>query len=285
MKGFGVIVLFAFLVLISLGLMVASTALFGKKSAIGENEIRIKGHVYIMRDSLDVAHSVYVAESLHYSVYQAMHDNGLKGGWMELTDSNRIEYNGDDYALWYDNEDLSPSDEDVASSLRGSAEKNLNEYAKVGAVSTPLVVSLPEYGIEISEFNDFSFVVNATPDSKLSVQRKTEEADLELKKDADIAERLHIPYFLLFKKARGYHADVIAGIEGCSIEDFEEADWLYSASVERLESDEEHCLVKVVLATRKRFPVWNGTGTVLDEIRLVFLERFTKTEETAGEGE
>jgi len=236
-------------------------------------EISINNNIFVMRDSLEMA-KMYVDNAARYSLYQSMYDNGLKGGLR----SSRFQYKGMNYTVWYNNMDRAPKAGDIIKALEETAAENMEKYTKKESIRSFFIVEIPGYkDTKIENINNYTVRLQASGSSDLQLKNtlKTDE-EITVKKSSDINITVYAPYFELYRQALEYHKDVERGLSECDkavIEKNNEDIGCCTINAKVLETDDGSCLVKAEVATKKKFLIWNGTDTLLEPVKLVFMER------------
>jgi len=279
MKGFANEIYAVGLVVICLMIMASlMLSLSGPQS--NAMDIAVKNHVYLIRDSLDMA-KMYVDKSAEYSAYQAMYDNGRNGTIVDIEEPRSVVYDGVMYSLWYDSRDVSPSESDVAVALESAIRKNLKEYTEKEEITEFFTVKVPDYrNIRVSNINDYSMRLEAEGSvTGLVVQRTGSGGEeINMQKPANIELVLNAPYFRIYREAIEYQNAVKDRLAECRKPELEKNNedrgcCTFDAKV--LDAPDGICLVKVNVSTKKKFIVWDSEKrkAVLREISLVFMER------------
>lgn len=238
-------------------------------------DVRIKNEIFMMEDSLEAA-KAYLLQSARYSMYQAVYDNAAKGGSRSYDDGTFLELDGDKYCLWYNNGDISPSDQEITEDLENTTYTNLKKYTDRKMITVIFPVITPAYEeLLITRINDFTLHVNAVADEKLSVKRAMENADeVSVKKDSSIDTDISIPYYAMVhqaKEANDYNSERISS---CSDDLNYVKDSSFSVVESSIEDKDGKCLVKVTVTSKKKFLVWNGKEVGLQPVTITFLQRY-----------
>jgi hypothetical protein len=242
-------------------------------------EIAINNNIYLMRDSLEMA-KLYIDDAAGNSLYQAMYENGKRGGFSS-SESERLNFEGKEYVLWYNNKDSSPTENDITRALESVVEKNLENYTKEEVITSIFKVRIPGYDqITVMSDNGAGVRVLGTGSGYLSVTRVTEdEEEIVIQKSSKIDILLHLPYYQLYKEALDYHeylhepfTDMLADCDKAVIEKTMD-EFGYTLTSKVMDTTDGSCLVKVEAATKREFLVWDGSKAVLEKISLVFMER------------
>jgi len=243
-------------------------------------EIAINNTVYLARDSLDIT-KLYLEKALEYSLFQAMHDSGEKGGFEDIGNERSFEHDGVTYALWHNGtDDLAPSEDDVTSVLGGALTTNFEKYTSAGSVESLFVVQIPGYSsVTVTNLNDYSVRLESFGDSDLSLSKTLDNGEvISMEKSSDMNMTVYAPYFMLYREAMEYHKMLLEknlseSCEKAEIGKTNEDMGCCTIDAEILDNSGGNCLVKVEAATKKKFLVRDGDKTLLKEIRLVFMER------------
>jgi hypothetical protein len=241
----------------------------------GDVEKKINNIVYTMRDSLEAA-KLYTETSARYSVYQAMYENGMRGGFNKTNAKKTMERDGFVYSLWYDNGDYSPNYDEFLDYLDSSAEHKFLDYCR-GSVLAIFPVSLPYYhAVLVSNLNNYSVSFSAESESKLLMIKTGDDGEtIRVEKDSAISETIEAPYFQLFQEAKDLMERLPEKLPACSsgeISEFSRDRFLYTTDVSVI-GNSGKCLVKFEGSTKKDFLIWNGEEVALEPIKLVFLVR------------
>lgn len=246
---------------------------------IDKVEIAVNNTIYLSRDSLDIA-KLYLETALRYSIFQAMHDSGEKGGFEDIESGRSFEHDGVAYALWYNGIDLSPSEDDVTSALGGALTTNFEKYTSAGSLVSLFVVQIPGYSsVTVTNLNDYSVRLESFGDSDLSLKKTLDNGEvISMEKSSDINMTVYAPYFMLYREAMIYHKMLLEknlseSCEKAEIGKTNEDMGCCTFDAEILDNSGGDCLVKVEAATKKKFLVRDDDKTLLKEIRLVFMER------------
>ncbi len=230
--------------------------------------------VYLMRDSIELSVQ-FLETSARYSVYQAMYDSGKRGLLAELDEVNSVNYNGETFALWGDDEST-PTRSDVLSLISDSFDDNFDRYVSRGTITEIIPVMLPSYGNStITSADNYEVRIEVPSDGNLVISNViTEREILKVTDPADIDMVVHAPFMQLYEEAKEVRDFVLENADSCDrkVLDREIDSWCCSFSTVLLEHSEEICMVMVTGSTKKEFLVWNGTDTSLEPIKLVFVE-------------
>jgi hypothetical protein len=118
---FGIIITLA-IILGVLGAVVPLISIFPMFSDDYVKDLRIRSDVYAM-DNAAQAGEIYLQAALRYSYYQACFDNMKNGGYNHTP--NQV--NG--FSLWYDNYDISPTEDDFYTELENRITENMITYS------------------------------------------------------------------------------------------------------------------------------------------------------------
>jgi len=125
MRGSNYLRSFTVLVIVFI-LIVPSIVIFGQKAenkeAVLQRDMYVLGHVLDFEEAM-------VEQGLAYSLYQGCFDSLGRGGYSEIPGEKAYE-NG--VALWYDNGDVSPGEEEFLEELEKETEKGLKFYTSAG---------------------------------------------------------------------------------------------------------------------------------------------------------
>ena len=283
MKGMGVTILLAFLIIISTGIFLSRMIASFQEPKSGQRELAIKEDVYLFRDSLKLA-KVHLDKAAGLSLIQGMYDNGRRGGLSEKESIWTMIYEGTNYTLLYNNSDIFPSEEEYSESLGYTTRRNFRKYTK--SILSFFIVELPEYNeMEITKTDDYNIRLRGAA-VDLSITSTTDNKDeITVENPSSIDLHMYTPYYQLHKAALGVHEDLKTKLHACDKDAIErkEDEFLYKLEVDLLETNDGSCLVKVNVTSRNRFLVWNGTNTTLRRISLVFLERLGTALERCGD--
>jgi len=171
---------------------------------VKESNIIIKRDIYAMDNALEAA-KIYLDTGLRFSVYQAMHDLGKKGGWMTIPEERKTVIGEKEYAIWYfSGIDLSPKEEEAMQGLRDSAKETFNKYTSKD------YVFLEGFKVTLPSFNDVNIqnteigITANTPetDKFIYIERKINKDVVKLDKKIELSENFDINYLALFAKAK-----------------------------------------------------------------------------------
>jgi hypothetical protein len=243
-------------------------------------DIAINNNVFLMRDSLDMA-KVYIDNSALFSIYQSLYDSGKAGGFSGFEDGESIEHHGIRYSLWYNNKDMAIDESGMIEAMEESFSHNFKKYTEGKMFRGLFLIGVPAYDkISISNWNGVGLRLQASASADLSVRETVEGGDdILVEKSSDIDLNISLPYFLLFEEAMDFHDFLHEPFED-RMDDCIKAD--IERSIDRpgftlistvLDANDGSCMVRVEAETKKSYPVWNGSESVLDKIRLVFMER------------
>jgi len=239
-------------------------------------EIAVNNYVYLMRDSVEMA-KLYLDNAARYSLYQAMYENGRDGGFESTEKDNQIEYDAINYRLWYNNTDTAPTESDITDALEEAFEENFEKYTKDQSVTGLFAVGIPRYNkITITNANNYSLRLEGTGTADLSVGNTMESGErIAVEKSSLINMTVHAPYYKLYQEALEFHKALEEKLLTCDKAAIEKTTdkSSYTLDVKVLDTDDGSCLVRVNVSSKKKFLVWNGTNTTLEEIDFVFLER------------
>lgn len=169
----------------------------GKEPEI-KRSITLHQEYYAMENALELA-GVYLGTSLRYSVYQAMYDNGLRGGHAEMP-ADTYTADAQSYALWYSGKDMQPDEQALLSGLKEASEKNLAKYTKSDYVFLDYSVKLPGYTLELSRDNGLK--AEATADKDLWISKTMQNLDtILLQKSGNLVEEFEDTYHSLYQEA------------------------------------------------------------------------------------
>ncbi len=153
---------------------------------------------YTMDNALGLAR-LYLGTALRYSMYQAMYDNGRRGGF---PGGEAEMYNT--YALWYDNGDTHPDEQALLENLEGPALAGLGRYLESDYVFLDdYAVKLPQYtGLEIQKTPEGEILAKAAADRNLWIRRVMQNLDeVELEKKANLEEGFGEAYLGLYQRS------------------------------------------------------------------------------------
>jgi hypothetical protein len=275
-----IILAFGLIVLCTISLVFITTSL-SKTPKNDIVEIAINNNVYPMRDTLEHAKQQYIDNSAEFSLFSGAYENGLKGGFKDIEPDGFYEHGGMKYALWYDNKDTAPTEKDITDDLTVTTKGNLFEYTNNKKVKSYFIANTPIYSkLTITNINNFSIRMNTSGTADLSLTKTSENGDtVTVKEPSLINLTFSLPYYRLFVAAREYHQmlhepfeDRLMECDKGEIESTQDKPGFTFVS-ELIETDDGSCLVRVEAATKKTYKVWDGNKLVLDNIRLVFMER------------
>ena len=147
-KGLSNTLLTVFLVVITINIIMGTMVFFWQGPQRETEKVVIKNEVYVMKDSLDMA-GMYLRGSARNSLYQAMYENGLKGGWSSPGSGMVMSYNGKGYGVWYSGRtDQAPSVDTIDAALEKSFLTNFAKYNKGGVIQSFLPLNFPVYSID-----------------------------------------------------------------------------------------------------------------------------------------
>ncbi len=236
-------------------------------------EVRVGNSVYLMRDALDLTKS-YIDTAVRYSVYQAAFDNGMRGGFSGTDSMKYVDHDGNDLALWYDDGDISPSEDSFMESLSEESFSNFGVYVSQGSVIEIYPVKIPPYGqMSIQSINGYEMRAVMDSSSELAISKKTEETDeIEITTPAEVDTTFHLPYMMLFSEAKKYFSELRGKLSSCSRLDIKKEVDTFCCSVksEVIESEKGSCIVKVEASTKKKYLLWNGNDASFEHVKLVF---------------
>lgn len=154
---------------------------------------------YTMGNALGLA-KLYLGTGLRYSVYQAMYDNGYKGGLFEIPAGNLY----DKYALWYSNGDGYPGEQELLDNLRAPALAGMGKYLESDYVFLDeYEVKLPKYtGLALAKSPEGDMEAKASGDRNLFIKRTMQNLDkIELEKNANLEEEFGKGYSEVYQKS------------------------------------------------------------------------------------
>lgn len=199
MKGFSSTIA-AILMLVILAVMITS---MGITWWLGEGSIQkatLHKDLYTMDTALKAA-KLYADTAFHYSTYQALHDVGAHGGLLEIPADRKASYGGKDYAYWYKNKDLSPSEEAFTQAISGAVKEYLNRYMRQSYhFLTDYQVVMPQYTSVTLEDKD-TLKLSADSDKNLWIYEAPQEfkrEHIKLEKDSILAESYNIQFYRMF---------------------------------------------------------------------------------------
>lgn len=242
-------------------------------------DIALENRIFMMQDSLELA-KLYLDDAAMYSIYQAMHDNGVNGGFESMGGSSLLQYEGHKYTVWYNNMDIAPDESDITDALEAATKANLKKYTEDGSIRAFFFVPMPRYNsITVTNLEGQGVRLEASSASGLSLRETAESGDvLTAGRNSTIDLRLPSPYFSLYGIAKGYHDELEGKLPDCekaSIEIMNEDKGCCSADLHVLDSTDGSCLVRVEVKSKEGLVVWDPDDekSVLAPVSLVFLER------------
>ena len=281
-KGFSPLVLAAFLIIIVIGVVMGNiTNFFGNRS-VNEGVIALKSDIYFVRNALAIASSYYLPECFRHSLYQSMHNNSARGGWMQIPEGTAITYEKKTYSLWSINgRDLSPKAKDFSDALWQSFVMNLGQSLREKEAIVLVKITLPNYSpedISLSNVGNLKVHVTAKASSPLIASKRNGEDLIQFLKNADISRDFDSPYFLLYEKAKAYHSEILPKMVACSSAEIDksEVSTFYTATASVVQdygsNTNGRCLVKVEIATTQKYLLSDERKLLYQPIKLTFLE-------------
>ena len=238
--------------------------------------------IYVARNGINLA-NLYLENSLDFSVYQAMYDNGRRGGWKEIPAGSKHDEN---LSYWEETGGvITPSKEDLNNSLRSAITENLNKYVSGGYTFLSKYYILPEFKpdqITISEPGDAT-KVSASSDRNILfhdvIQHETGEERISIESTPKLGNTYTFDYFDLYEKSSGIFRKVKS--TSCDVlnegdeRTTTEGDYKYTQRVLSKASSASTCIaevrVNVTGADPKKFPVFNGTDVSFEPVSMVFV--------------
>jgi hypothetical protein len=236
--------------------------------------------IYVARNGMNLA-NLYLGNSLDFAVYQAMYDNGMRGGWKEIPPGSLYAEN---LSYWQETGGvITPSAEEINESLRSAITENLNLYVKDGYSFLGKFYTLPTFEagtMALSSING-SMEVSAGSGNKIRfhdmIEHETGEERIDIESHPKLGNTYPIDYFELynrsswvFRKVKSESCDALNESEETTTED---VDFKYTQKVLRKATAGGICqaevMVNVTLADAE-FPVFNGTGVSFEPVGMVF---------------
>lgn len=233
---------------------------------------------YVTRNGMNLA-KLYLENSLDYSVYQAMYDNGRRGGWKEVKTSGNLSY-------WQETGGrITPSLKDINESLRTAIVENLNKYVQGGYTFLEKYYALPTFkpeNIKIID-SDKGIKVFASSDNKIRfydvIEHTTGEERITIESPPEIVNTYSFDYFELYKKS----SEIFRKVKSTSCNALKEGDertttegdYKYTQKVLSKTSSSSGCVAEVRVNVTKEnsemFPVFNGTHVAFEPISMVYI--------------
>ena len=279
-KGFSNLMLTIFLIIIFIGVVMASITYLGEES-YNERELPIKKDIFFVRNSLEVARVYYLSEALKHSVIQGIYNNSLRGGWDSMQKNSTIAFGGAAYSLWGSNyKDAVPTEANMLDSLQRSVFNYMDSYTRKGSIKSILEVKISGYsrsGLKVANVNDLQVKADAKALNTISASMRSGDSDILLRRNADLSETFDVPFIFLHKIGRGYYNDIRGKIAACNPAEIERSEdkYLFRSDIRVVEpiSNGKQCLVRVQVNTTKDYLVFDGKNITLSPISLVFFER------------
>jgi len=236
--------------------------------------------VYVVKNGMSLA-NLYLQNSLDYSVYQAMFDNGMRGGWNEIPTGSVYDGN---HSYWEEMGGvLSPSRKDLEENLRSAIIENLNEYVKGGYTFLSKYYTLPTFRADEITINDLGNVVEIFANSSKTInfhdviEHETGEERIEINSYPKLGDTYNIDYFRLYEKSSEIFSDLKS--ENClnltkdqkirdSVRD--ENYVINAVVVDKKDNPCEATLEINVTDSSAKFPVSNGINVFFGNVGMVF---------------
>ncbi|MBI4176648.1 MAG: hypothetical protein HY518_05560 [Candidatus Aenigmarchaeota archaeon] len=202
MKGMGILVMGSALIMVVFVIIMPFVQIFFQPVRGEITNIELRTEAYTMGNALAAA-GVYMGSALRFSAYQAMHDTGMQGGWDAIPAGKSFQAGEGSYAIWHNGSDVSPSEDELKASLGKSVAAWLGKYREKGfRFLNDYSVRLPVYSpVLVSEFTGSSFSVSAMPDSRMSIQKGSQDGSTNvlLERTASLQDSFSYPYLELFR--------------------------------------------------------------------------------------
>jgi lipopolysaccharide export LptBFGC system permease protein LptF len=237
-KGQSVIIYAFFLALIVVIIVASFTFgfwIFGRGQL---KEIEFRNDIFIAKNAIK-AGKIYLEGSLDYSVYQAMYDNGRRGGLpSEKSSSNKL-----------------PERQEVINYLKNEVQRNLDKYTGTEGTQKSFfekTVRIPKVDVKV---NDLNGMVNISIDGEngenivLSYIKFEEDEYITFELSPKIEKTYPIRYFELYEKADKKYNEIKNG--NCANGE-EEKDSI----IIKVEKKDNKCIINVT-DTSIRVPVFD----------------------------
>lgn len=178
MKGIALILVFGLMIIIFI-VIVPLLLLFFQTAK--EEHTLLTRDIYFMENALDYG-SIVADTGFSYSFFQGCWDVLRKGGFSVIPGERIYEFEGKSFALWFDNGDLTPSQEEFLGELEKEVTQNLNSYTSlsykyIGEVN----LFIPQdYNVSL-EPSGFDLKGEATSPSFIAVQKEDSKRGEKIK--------------------------------------------------------------------------------------------------------
>lgn len=237
--------------------------------------------IYVVRNGMNLA-NLYLENSLDFAVYQAMYDNGMRGGWKEIPPGSLYAENR---SYWEETGGIIiPSREDINDSLRSAITENLNLYVEGGYAFLGKYYTLPTFvaeGIAISSDLNGSTEVYAGSERKIRfhdvIEHETGEERINIESYPRLGNTYSFDYFRLYDKSSEVFNELktencLNLTEGEKIRDnvMDESYVINAVVGDKKETPCEAVLGINVTDSGMEFPVFNGTDVSFEPMSMVF---------------
>ncbi len=237
--------------------------------------------IYVVKNGINLA-NLYLENSLDYSVYQAMYDNGLRGGWKEIPAGYAYDEN---LSYWVETGGvITPSRKDLNDSLKSAITENLNKYVGGGYSFLSKYYTLPTFKADqiiISDL-DGETGISASSDKTIRfhdvIEHKTGEERISIESTPRLGNTYSLDYFDLYGNSSGVFNEMkTKNCTGLSKDDKlrdNEKDNNYVINVVVVDKKDTPCeaTLKInVTDSNARFPVFNGKEITFESVSMVFL--------------
>ena len=233
--------------------------------------------VYVAKNGMNLA-NFYLQDSLDYAVYQAMFDNGRRGGLDETPA-------GAAYNYWQETGGvISPSKKDVENHLKSEVAKNLNKYVAGGYTFLGKYYALPIFKSDEIKVNDLKDGTEAAAETSGTIYfhdvipHLTGEERVSIESVPLLVNKYPVDYFGLYDKSVEVFGEVktlqcAALKKGDKPKDNEKSSsYLVNAVVlDKIDTPCEATVKINVTDSSSRFPVFDGTTTTFQNVSMVFL--------------
>jgi hypothetical protein len=268
MKGMvNVVYAIALIVMLIMALSFLGSSMFRKQDSVA---VMLDSDVYTLQGALDAA-KLSLDTAGMYSAQQAMYENGLRGGFSPLSECQPYAYGGRQYCL-FSGGGLPLSSEGLSAELEKTANASFAAYTGRSVIVAMYPVAIPRYGKPvIKDVNGYECNVFIRSPSRLYAGTVSEVSGDEttLSVPSEINITVGMPYFRAYEIAGGIQK-TLSEASGCSPGSIEKSEETECCSVSVDVVDEAGCVVKVSVATRKEFLIWDGTAAAMEPLDFVF---------------